>query len=540
MDLYFSDHLTIITGETGAGKSILLGALGLILGKRADTSVLFNNSGKCVVEATFDISDYQLEAVFEEEDLDFALLTTIRREITASGNSRAFINDTPTNLATLKRIADRLISLHAQHQTLQLSNSDYQLYMLDSFANLLPQCEQFATDYQQYRRQCRRLEQLRSEQTQLLREADFIDFQLQELEAAHLNDEQEQEQLQQQLKQLTHVESIKKNMLDLADTLAANEMSVLSQLNRLLKNINSIRNLGDDYENIAKSLESILIELKEIAHEADSLEEAVEYNPQKTQQIQERLDMLQRLQSKHGVDSVADLKAVCADLTEKRHAIQHSGSEIQAIEKEITRCYAPLLQQARQLSALRQQQAVLLQAKIQERLAAMAMPDARVQIQVETLPEAELYESGLDVVSLLFAANKGSELIELRKVASGGELSRLMLAIQALLADSSELPTLIFDEIDTGISGEVAKKVSTVLREIAERHQLLCITHLPQIASAGNEHLLVYKEKHSDKTFTRVRRLPAEDRIVEIAQMLSGIPPGSSAIENAKELLGVS
>lgn len=538
VDITFSQKMTIITGETGAGKSILLGALSLILGQRADTGVLHNAKSKCIVEGTFDITSYKLKPFFEKAELDYEPITHIRREITPSGKSRAFINDTPVRLNTLKSLSDQLVNLHAQHQTLHLYDAQYQLFLIDTLARHFTLLNGYKTDYRAYTANCRKCASLEAQNAQLQRDLDYLLFQLSELEEADLDNADEQDALEQELDQLNNAETIKSSLLESVYLLEENEPSIIEQLHTIKAKLAETASYHPLIAELNDRLNSVIIELQDINGELSNLGETAEMDPQRTEIISERLNTIYRLQKKHQVSTVAELIDIQNNLQEQSQSINDLEAEIQALQKMITAQKKQLLKKAQQISANRKKQIPVFEKKVGQMLAKVGMPNARLQPIQKTLPANTFNINGIDDIELLFSANKGSRPAELRKVASGGELSRLMLSIQSLIAANTTLPTLLFDEIDTGISGEVALKVGNVLKKLATNHQVICITHLPQIASKADAHYFVYKKDTANRTLTQVKALSHPERIVEIAKMLSGDKPGQMALANAKELIG--
>ncbi len=540
LEVDFSDQLTIITGETGAGKSIILGALSLILGQRANTHVLFDKKTKSIVEGTFQIADYQLQAFFEEKELDYEpSSTTIRREITPSGKSRAFINDTPVNLTTLRELSEQLVNLHAQHQTLHLQDASYQLFVIDTLANHFDLLNDYKEAYTAYQKNIRQLKKLKKQYAQLKKDSDYITFLVSEFEEVSLQDPNEQEQLEAELTQLENAEAIKRNLLESSYIIEENDYSILQQLSSIKSLLADISRFSPNIEELLNRLDSVTIELQDLGSELGGLESELLMDPEKAQQIQERLNLIYRLQTKHQVNSIAELIDIEANLQADNQAIFDTEKKIKVLEETLAVQLQKLTAKAQQLSEQRKAQIPDFERRTDNLLTQVGMPNATIKAAHSTLPNNEFSNTGIDNIELLFAANKGSEHTELRKAASGGELSRLMLCIKSLIADNTALPTLIFDEIDTGISGEVALKVGNVMQKLAKAHQVLCITHLPQIASKGSAHYFVYKEIKEDRTFTRVRALNQKDRIREIAKMLSGDKPSQMALANAKELLEV-
>lgn len=537
LEIQFSNQFNIITGETGAGKSILLGALSLILGQRANLAAMPNNDEKCVVEGTFEVANYQLKPFFAAHDIDYDNETVIRREITTSGKSRAFVNDTPVNLQVLKDLSEQLVSLHAQHQTLHLYDAQFHLFIIDSLAAHTELLGQYKQYFGLFRQSKTRLQDLEEQQRQIQKDADYVLYQLNELAEARLENPNEQTELEHELDRLNNAEAIKKSLLESIFNLEESDYSIIRQLNSVRQSIYNIARYGQDFEELLGRIESINIELRDISGELGNIESGIQIDPERVQEISERLNVIFKLQKKHQVQSVEELMTIEADLASRNLSADRLSDEIAQLRQSIGQQKKELAVLAQQISANRQLQFPILENQVHQLLAQVGMPKAALRVMHRQAELDQLGPNGIDEVEFLFAANKGSMPAELRKVASGGELSRLMLCIQSLLADNTALPTLIFDEIDTGISGEVALKVGIMIQKLASAHQVICITHLPQIASKGDCHYFVYKDDSRDKTVSRMRHLSGQERVVEIAKMLSGDNPGQMALANASELL---
>lgn len=535
LDISFSEGLTVITGETGAGKSILMGALGLLLGNRADTEVLFDKQKKCVVEAQFEVQHLSLQPFFEEHDLDYQDFTTIRREINEHSRSRAFINDTPVNLNVLKELSSRLIDIHSQHQSLLLGDPLFRLGMLDQYAGnakLRNEYRQTLAAWRQADRQCRTL---RQQCTDEALQQEFRQYTVQELDQAALQPG-EQEELEQQIRILTHAEDIKSRLYRAAYALSESEQSaVVHQLRAVQSEIEPLADLGPTFKELQQRLHTACVELEDIAYDVSLKEQEVEVNPQELERLNERLDLLNTLQHKYQVASVDELLALKERLEAELSACGDHQEQLQALEQQRQQLYDQLMAQARQLSQTREKVIPTLRREMTERLALLAMPDASFEIALSQTDHPA--DEGIDQVLFRFSANKGVPAADVAKVASGGEISRLMLSLKSIITDSVLLPTIIFDEIDTGISGETALKVATVMRQLARNHQVIAITHLPQIAASGNQHLLVYKETHASDTVTQIQQLDDQEREKTIATMLSGENISPSAIVTARELI---
>lgn len=532
----FSDGLTIITGETGAGKSILLGALGLIMGKRADIKSLYNLEKKCVVEADFEIGHYALKPFFKEHDLDYEDHLVIRREITPSGKSRAFVNDTPANLTILQQLSAALIDLHQQFDALDIHKVSFQLRLLDALAGNKKQLAAYQKGYAGYQANKRRLQSLITQNENAGKELEFLQFQLEELSKAELEDG-EQEQLEAELNRLTNAEDIKRILSNAFQQLSESEISAIGQLQEINLSIGQVQQYDKSISKLHNRFESILVELNDLSNEFEQIAEATEHEPERIMEVQQRLDMIYRLQSKHQVSDVSELLAIQEKLQQQLDGIGDLSKEIARLQATVNQQEKVLHQQAEKLSANRHKVVAAFENKVEKLLAQLAMSHAKLKVDIARMDH--LGDTGFDEVNFLFAANKGSRLQLIKDVASGGEISRLTLVVKSLVASAIPLPTLIFDEIDTGISGDVAIKMGGILQQMSKDHQVVSITHSPQIASKANRHYFVYKKVKDDRTFTRIRELEMEGRVYAIATMLSQDPPSESAISNAKELLSV-
>ena len=535
LNLDFDQGLTIITGETGAGKSILLGALGLIMGKRADTKVLYHEDKKCIVEATFLLSKYSLKGFFEKNDIDYEDETHIRRELTPSGKSRAFINDTPVNLKVLQQLSGSLIDLHQQFDTLDIHSVSFQLRMLDALAGNNELLNKYQKGYRHYQADQRRLEELREQNARAARESDFFQFQLNEFNEAELIPG-EQEKQEQELNRLTNAEDIKRTLVEVYRSLNESDPSVVGQLQDLVQAITAIHKYEIRLEPLSRRFQGLLVELEDLAAEFEQLAESTEYDAERIPEIQSRLDMIYKLQNKHHVNDVEALLEIQEKLEQQLTQFADLSEEISSLEKDLEQQKKTLTAMALELSSRRKAVIDNFVENVHQLLGQLAMENAQLKIEVNELEK--LSPTGLDDVQYLFAPNKGSRFLPIKDVASGGEISRLTLCTKSLVASAIPLPTLIFDEIDTGISGDVALKMGNILRDLAKQHQVVTITHTPQVAVKANRHYFVHKKDKEDRTVTSVKLLSEEDRVQAVAQMLSGNPPTASAIENAKELLG--
>ncbi|MEA5426464.1 DNA repair protein RecN [Arcicella lustrica] len=526
--------LNIVTGETGAGKSIMLGALGLLLGNRADTRTLFNPNEKCVIEGEFDVSGYIIKSIFEEEELDYDEHCVIRREISPQGKTRAFVNDTPVNLETLRRVASQLMDVHSQHDNLLLGANDYQLEIVDTFTQNHDLLDTYKKDFQAFHKAQKVYEQLRIEAKESKKEFDYNSFLLDELQKIKLK-AGELEVLEQELNKLENAEEVKSKLLLSAEYLNATEQSIIPLLTSTLANLNSISTFGEQYLQLKERIQSCLIELKDIAVEVESEAEEVELDDEKITSIQQRLDVIYNLLQKHQVKTDVELLAIQKELEQKVNKVLNIDEALANAKAEVEKTEKEVLISAEALSQSRLISLPVIEKQISDLLKDLGMPNASLKIEDEIIKPSPM---GINVINLLFSANKGIKPQPIKNVASGGEFSRLMLAIKYILANKRALPTIIFDEIDTGISGEVSIKVGNMMREMSRNHQLIAITHLHQIAAQGSAHYFVYKDNSSDRTVSRIRKLSNEERIMEIAQMIGGENPSKAIIENAREILG--
>ncbi|MEM6320323.1 MAG: DNA repair protein RecN [Bacteroidota bacterium] len=537
LEIQFSKGLTIITGETGAGKSILLGALGLIMGKRADTKALYDTTKKCIVEAYFEVGHYNgLRSFFEANDIDYEEETVVRREITPSGKTRAFVNDTPVNLKVLQQLSSSLVDLHQQFDTQDINDVSFQLRMVDSLADNGTILEEYDTLFKKHQSNERRLKKLIQQNENSAKETDFLNFQLDEFNKAELV-EDEQDGLEKELAQLSNAEEIKAKLSGAFMHLSESEQSILGQLSTLGISLNQVQKYHSGLAPLIERYDGLVLELGELANEFEGIAEDTEHNPERATEVQQRLDLIYRLQKKHGVNSVPELIEIQEDIAQQLTSFGDLSNEIIALENELTKSELKLRKIAQQLTKRRKGVVKNFLQLVHEKLALLSMENARLQIDIS--PSDTLLPTGTDIVEFLFAPNKGSRFLSIKQVASGGELSRLTLCIKSLVASSIPLPTLIFDEIDAGVSGDVALKMGRILRKLSNEHQVVVITHSPQVASKANAHYFVYKKVDGQRTKTKVRALDQAERIRAIATMLSTNPPSESAIENAKELLAM-
>ena len=538
LDIRLHPGFSVITGETGAGKSIILGAIGLLLGQRADSKSLKNNAEKCVVEAHFDLSKYNLQPFFEENDIDFdAADTIIRRELTTAGKSRAFINDCPVTVQELKELGEQLVDVHSQHQNLLLQKHDFQLSVVDIIAGDDKELAAYRQAYSEYREAARKLEEMRREMEQNRQNADMLQFQFDELSAARLTDG-EQEELEQQSETMTHAEDIKGALYTADNALQGEGIGVVSSLHSAISALRSIANVLPAAQELTERMDSTYIELKDVAHEVGSCLERIDFDPAELDQINNRLDRLYELQRKYRVETVGELIGLRDDLQQKLAAIENSDDTLQELEAQCAKLQEQCRKLADKLTQKRKTGAQQIEQEMLGRLMPLGMPNVRFAITVEP---AEIGATGQDKVQFLFSANTSTPLQPVAQVASGGEIARVMLSLKAMISGAVKLPTIIFDEIDTGVSGRVAEQMARMMQEmgLADR-QVISITHLPQIAALGATHYKVTKTESATGTVSNMQELTAEERITEIAQMLSGSSITAAAIQNAKELLGAS
>lgn len=539
LDIEFHPGFSVITGETGAGKSIIIGAIGLLLGQRADSKAMKPGANRCVIESTFDLSAYQLDSFFSENDFDFdGAECIIRRELTASGKSRAFINDTPASLAQLKEIGEQLIDVHSQHKNLLLGKEDFQLNILDIVANHQTLLDEYRDAYKAYKASVRELESVQEKAKRSREDEDYLRFQVEQLANENLQ-EDEQAELEAEQETLEHAEDIKSALYTAANLLqsstdGADALSLLKQGLSALRSISSVYVTANE---LAERLDSCYIELKDVAEELEGNAEDVEYNPQRLEQVNERLNTIYTLQKKHGVDTVGELLALQEELEEKLMRITHSDEMLEELRQKVDAQHKQCLQLAEQLSKERQRVAKQVEQEMQERLLPLGMPNVQFKCSVIVHP-SELTPTGYDQVQFLFNANKSGDLKPVSQIASGGEIARVMLSLKALIAGAVKLPTIIFDEIDTGVSGSIAEKMARIMQEMGQHErQVISITHLPQIAAMGAHHYKVYKEDTEDATLSHIVPLTAEQRVEEIAHMLSGEKLTQAALDNARSLL---
>ncbi|MBK8600581.1 MAG: DNA repair protein RecN [Flavobacterium sp.] len=530
----FSSGFSIITGETGAGKSILLGALGMVLGKRADLTSLKNKDEKCIIEAHFHISNYNLRHFFESNDLDYEEVTILRREVLPSGKSRAFINDTPVNLQELQELSDYLIDVHSQHQTQELSENSYQFQIIDAVAANGNLIEKYSANLKQFKTDTQKLQTLRTELQALLKEEDYTTFLLQELHSISLKSINQAE-LEEHFEQLNNVEYIKEHVNKAILIANEEQYGVLHLLSELKASIQKVSGFSDSFQNIYNRIDSVGIELKDCVEELGRKEGELVHDPENLQSINQQLQLLYTIQKKHQVNTVEELIQIQTQLESQIHAFAEIENTIGSLESNLKQTAIILDDLAAQIHKNRVAAIPVLTEKWVDMLSQLGMPNVRFKIDL--IPTVSYMQNGKEEIQFLFSANKGADFGLLKKVASGGEMSRIMLATKSILANYSKLPTIIFDEIDTGVSGEIANKMSDIMKNMSQSMQVLAITHLPQIAAKGDSQFKVFKTTKNEQTHTEIKQLSAEERIMEIAQMLSGIDVTESALNHAKSLL---
>ena len=536
LNISFNNGFTTIIGETGAGKSILLGALSLILGDRADTQVLQNKTKKCIVEGEFSIAAYQLQSFFEQNDLDFLPQTVIRREIIPSGRSRAFINDTPVTLQQLKVLGNQLVDIHSQHKTLLLNKKYFQLNFVDAFVENDDLLISYSQQYLDWKQKKTLYQELLSKSSSQQLDLDFKQFLLSELKEANLKDGNELSALEEELKILENAEEIQQNLQNAIQIMDLSEHSILGMLQKVKTLFQSINSNHETVLELSKRVDITCVELKDIFTEIESFTQGVEYNPERLSIISDRFSLLNNLLQKHQLVHLEQLIALQEKLDEEISSVQHTGDKLVELKKQVAESYEKCYDLAGKISQKRAAVIPKIEKEICLLLIDLGMPDARIQINQHSIDE--INTNGKEEIVFYFSANKGRTLQEISKIASGGELSRLMLCIKHLLANKTQLPTIIFDEIDTGVSGEIAHKMGALMRQMSNKIQVIGITHLPQVAAKGDDQLLVSKHNTRELTETKLSKLNMNERIHEVAKMLSGSEVTSTAISNAKELLG--
>lgn len=537
LNIQMHPGFSVITGETGAGKSIILGAIGLLLGNRADSKSIKAGRDRCVIEAHFDLSKYDMQQFFTDNDIDEDLSDTIiRRELTAAGKSRAFINDTPVSLTKMRELGEQLVDIHSQHQNLLLQKEDFQLNVVDIIAQDEKQRKNYEAAYNQYKQANQKLNALKAEIEKNRENEDFLRFQFKELDEAQLQNG-EQEELEQEYEMLSHSEDIKTALYQADNHLSGDDGNIIERLKLTSEQLANIKEVYPEVTELLERIDSSYIELKDIAQEVNGLTDHVEFDPARLETINERLDKLNSLQQKFHVRDLGELIETYHQLKEQLSHIDHSDEDVEALEQEVTQLLEKAQKQAKELTAIRTKAAKKVEEEMKQRLIPLGIPNVRFSI---SLTEKPLSHDGGDKVSFLFSANKSTPLQPVTQVASGGEIARVMLSLKAMISGAVKLPTIIFDEIDTGVSGKIAEKMAQIMVEMGNHErQVLSITHLPQIAAMGSHHYKVSKEETDNGTISRMTELSQQERVQEIAQMLSGSDVSEAALANAKELLRI-
>lgn len=535
LDITFDKGFSVITGETGAGKSIILGAIGLLLGQRADVKAIKNGASKCVIEAHFDISTYQMQAFFDQNELEYDSNECIlRREVHATGKSRAFINDTPASLILMKELGEQLVDVHSQHQNLLLSKDNYQLDVLDTLAGDAAELTAYKESYQAYRKVTDELKKLTDLEEQSKSDEDYVRFQLEQLDEAKLI-EGEDEELEKEEQILSHAEEIKEGLYSSEQLLLGDEGGIMGDLKKVATTLHTLKERSQSIGELSERIDGLSIELKEVARDIAREQESMEVNPARLEFVNERLNLIYTLEKKHHVSTLIELIQVQEDYRTRLNAISSFGEQIEELQQQKELLYNKVVEVMTVLTLKRTNAAQEVEQEMQARLMPLGMPNVRFQVQVAAKNSFDA--TGGDNVSFLFSANKNGTLQPIASVASGGEIARVMLSIKAMIAGATQLPTIIFDEIDTGVSGEIADKMADIMQEMGACMQVISITHLPQIAAKGKAHYKVYKQDNEISTSSNIRRLKQEERVEEIAHMLSGATLTDAAVNNAKELL---
>lgn len=536
LDIHFSSGFSVITGETGAGKSIILGAIGLLLGNRADARLVKAGTDKCIVEAHFDISRYDMQQFFIDNDIDYEPDDCImRRELRANGKSRAFINDTPVSLTTARELGEQLVDIHSQHQNLLLQKDDFQLSVVDIIANNNKELQQYRTTYREYSDTKAALKKLEEQIAANRANEDFLRYQAKELADANLV-AGELTELEQEVETLSHTEDIKTALYSADEALSNDNVGIISSCKSAISRLSTITEVYPPVHELADRLDSAYIELKDIAHDISSLADNVDYDPQRLEVASSRLDALYSLQQKHHVETIEELIALRDNILHQLSHIDNADEELDALKAKVNELLAICTTKAKALTATRQKAAKKIEQQITDRLIALGMPNTRFEVRIEEKP---LSNDGADKPAFYFSANKNTPLQPVAQVASGGEIARVMLSLKAMISGAVKLPTIIFDEIDTGVSGRVAEMMAQIMKEMGDSNrQVISITHLPQIAALGSNHYKVEKTDTADGTTSTMRQLTPEERITELAQMLSGSNITDAAIQNARSLLG--
>lgn len=538
LDIAFEPGFSVITGETGAGKSIILGAIGLLLGQRADVKAIRNGANKCIVEAKFNIASYGMEEFFKANDIEYDSEECIlRREVNINGKSRAFINDTPASLAQMKILGEKLIDVHSQHQNLLINKEGFQLNILDILAQDTRELTDYQNEYSEYRKICKELDDCIAKAEETRKEEDYIRFQLQQLDEAELK-EGEVAELEQEAETLTHAEDIKAGLYRSAQNIGGDEGGCLTLIKDSINTLQTVCKVFAKANEWKERLESCYIEIKDISHDMDDAQESVEFNPSRLEFVNSRLNMIYSMMQKHHVKTDTELIEIAENYRQQLDMITSSDERISELENKKKRLYDSVIRKAETLTAMRKESAVKIQSQMESLLIPLGMPN--VKFAVEICHKKEPDTNGMDAVNFLFSANKNGTLQNVASIASGGEIARVMLSLKAMIAGAVKLPTIIFDEIDTGVSGSIAEKMALIMQDMGRQNrQVLSITHLPQIAARGNAHYKVYKEDNETGTNSHIIRLSDEQRIDEIANMLSGSTMTEAARNNAKSLLGL-
>lgn len=537
LDIDFEDGFSVITGETGAGKSIVLGALALVLGQRADGKSIKEGADKCTIEAVFDISKYELRAFFEENDLEYdPSICIFRRELFASGKSRAFVNDSPVSLSVMKDLGAFLVDIHSQHQNLLLGNMLFQLRVVDILANNKQLMQNYREAFSGYTQMRKELKALTERAAQAKQEEDYLRFQIEQLDDANPQ-AGEQEELEYEQSLLTHAEEIKSTLFRMYELLNGDEQNVVRSLKDAISMVTTLERVYPKAKEMIERLRSAYIDLQDLANDANGQQEDIEFNPERMEYVNDRLNLLYSLEQKHRVSSLDELMALHEEYRRQIQEIDSYDEQIAVLEKKISEQYAVVISLAAELHRGREKAAELISQQLEGMIVNLGMPNARISVQLEEKKEPDM--NGMDEVNFLFAANKNGRLQPVAETASGGEISRLMLCIKALIAGSTALPSIIFDEVDTGVSGDIADKMGDIMCDLGRSMQVLAITHLPQIAAKGKKHYFVYKEDTTDRTLTSIRVLNENERVKEVARMLSGAMLTDASVANARELLGL-
>ena len=538
LDIAFEPGFSVITGETGAGKSIILGAIGLLLGQRADVKAIRNGANKCIVEAKFNIASYGMEEFFKANDIEYDSEECIlRREVNINGKSRAFINDTPASLAQMKILGEKLIDVHSQHQNLLINKEGFQLNILDILAQDTRELTDYQNEYSEYRKICKELDDCIAKAEETRKEEDYIRFQLQQLDEAELK-EGEVAELEQEAETLTHAEDIKAGLYRSAQNIGGDEGGCLTLIKDSINTLQTVCKVFAKANEWKERLESCYIEIKDISHDMDDAQESVEFNPSRLEFVNSRLNMIYSMMQKHHVKTDTELIEIAENYRQQLAMITSSDERISELENKKKKLYDSVIRKAETLTAMRKESAVKIQSQMESLLIPLGMPN--VKFAVEICHKKEPDTNGMDAVNFLFSANKNGTLQNVASIASGGEIARVMLSLKAMIAGAVKLPTIIFDEIDTGVSGSIAEKMALIMQDMGRQNrQVLSITHLPQIAARGNAHYKVYKEDNETGTNSHIIRLSDEQRIDEIANMLSGSTMTEAARNNAKSLLGL-